>query len=80
MFFICKKTRDLVNEWYSVACKYNLIDDSPSIKPNAEGFKEHRHDQSIFSLLTKKYGIFSSTSLYDSMYISYNYSNTSLLK
>jgi len=26
-------------------------------------FKEHRHDQSTFSLLTKKYGLFSSHSI-----------------
>lgn len=33
----------------------HLVDDSPSLLPNAHGFKEHRHDQSIFSLLMHIY-------------------------
>lgn len=53
----CKKTMNLVKEWYNISCNYHLIDDSPSIEPNTESFKEHRHDQSIFSLLVKKYDI-----------------------
>lgn len=63
MFLICPETRKLVNEWYEIACNYHLIDDSPSIIPNKKGFVEHRHDQSIFSLLTKKYNLYSSTPL-----------------
>jgi hypothetical protein len=35
---------------------YHFIDDSPSISPNDRIFNEHRHDQSILSLLRKKYG------------------------
>ncbi len=35
----------------------NLIDDSASKIPNLDGFVEHRHDQSIFSLLGKIHGI-----------------------
>ena len=56
-FFIrkCKKSMDIVNEWYQISCIYSLLDDTPSILPNAHTFKEHRHDQSIFSLLRKKY-------------------------
>jgi hypothetical protein len=61
MIFVCDKTRHLVNEWYMLACDYHTIDDSPSILPNYPEFKEHRHDQSIFSLLTKKYNLFSTT-------------------
>lgn len=57
LFFICKEIRDLVNEWYSIACNYNLIDDSESINKNLDCFIEHRHDQSIFSLLIKKYNL-----------------------
>jgi len=30
-----------------------LVDDSPSVLPNADGFIENRHDQSVFSLLCK---------------------------
>ena len=46
------------------SCIYHLLDDSKSVNPNYPGFNEHRHDQSIFSLLTKKHGLFSKTSLY----------------
>lgn len=63
LYFICKKIRSLVNEWYEIACDYHMIDDSPSIAPNLPCFKEHRHDQSIFSLLTKKYNLYSKHSL-----------------
>ena len=50
--FVCK----LIREWYEVCCNYSLIDDSPSKLPNYPEFSEHRHDQSVFSLLRKKYG------------------------
>ena len=52
-----------MNTIYNYACTYHNIDDTPSIIPNYPNFKEHRHDQSIFSLLTKKYNLFSSISL-----------------
>jgi hypothetical protein len=38
---------------------YNLINDSPSVEKNHSSFFEHRHDQSIFSCLRKKYGTYS---------------------
>jgi hypothetical protein len=60
---ICDKTRSMVNEWYELACDYHNIDDTPSIEENLGCFQEHRHDQSIFSLLTKKYGLFSNTTI-----------------
>ena len=53
-FSVCEETRKFVNDWYSLCCDYHLIDDSPSISKNYEGFREHRHDQSVFSQLTKK--------------------------
>jgi len=61
LILVCDETRKLIDEWYTLACNYHNIDDSPSIIPNCPEFKEHRHDQSIFSLLTKKYNIFSTT-------------------
>jgi hypothetical protein len=61
LILVCDETRKLVEEWYTIACDYHNIDDSPSILPNCTDFKEHRHDQSIFSLLTKKYNLFSTT-------------------
>jgi hypothetical protein len=63
LFLVCNKTRQLVNEWYEIACDYHLIDDSPSIAPNSLGFIQHRFDQAIFSLLTKKHNIYSERSL-----------------
>ena len=68
MFLVCEKVINLVNEWYHIACIYNLIDDSKSVSKNFDCFKEHRHDQSIFSLLTKKYNIYSNKNLHDCIY------------
>ena len=36
---------------------HHLIDDTPSIAPNSPNFVEHRHDQSVFSLCCKIYGV-----------------------
>ena len=55
----CKQTYDIIKEWYNIACNYHLIYDSPSNELNHDSFKEHRHDQAIYSLLTKKYNIYS---------------------
>ena len=58
-FFVIRKcdfTLNLVREWYKVSCNYDLVNDSPSRLPNYPEFVEHRHDQSVFSLLRKKYG------------------------
>lgn len=68
----CEKTYNLVKEWYNISCNYHLLDDSPSINNNFNCFIEHRHDQSIFSLLTKKYNIYSNTSLENIIEISRN--------
>jgi len=59
LFNVCTETIQFVNEWYTLSCDYHNLDDSPSILENSAGFKEHRHDQSIFSLLTKKHNLFS---------------------
>jgi hypothetical protein len=40
--------------WYDSCCEYHLVDDSPSVAPNESYFKDHRHDQSIFSILVRK--------------------------
>lgn len=58
LFSVDKKTRTLVSEWYRLVNNYHFIDDSPSEAVNMPDFKEHRHDQSVFSLLTKKYDLF----------------------
>lgn len=49
--------RAFVEEWMSlcIADGYKYVSDVPSILPNHPDFQEHRHDQAIYSLLTKKY-------------------------
>ena len=48
-----------VKEWLDI-CEsddYKNINDTPSTESNCESFSEHRHDQSVFSLLCHKHGI-----------------------
>ncbi len=61
----CDIVESLINEWYSIACNYHMLDDTPSISKNSNNFCEHRHDQSIYSLLIKKYNITSSKNMAD---------------
>jgi hypothetical protein len=51
---------DVCNEWLKLARSedFHLLDDSPSRLPNSSKFVEHRHDQSILSLLLKERGAF----------------------
>lgn len=77
LIYVCNETRDLVNKWYDLSCNYHLLDDSPSyLDKEFDCFKEHRHDQSIFSLLTKKYEIFSLHHSLDHFPIFYNRNRT----
>ena len=74
-FLVCTETINLVNEWYRIGSEYHNIDDSPSINENLIGFCEHRHDQSIFSLLSKKYNFYNdnySESMFNSINCSRN--------
>ena len=57
----CEPMIKLIEKWYNTASNYHLVDDTPSILANDESFKEHRHDQSIFSILRNLYG----TDLYE---------------
>ena len=51
-------TLNFVKEWLDVFYQdFTLADDTPSKIPNFDGFREHRHDQSIFSILSKKYDL-----------------------
>lgn len=51
------KTVSLIHSWLDVYYEdFHLADDTPSRSPNEPGFVEHRHDQSILSLLLKRYG------------------------
>lgn len=56
LFRNCHKSRQFAREWKKYCRIPHLVDDSPSIMPPYGGFKEHRHDQSIFSLLYKSKG------------------------
>jgi hypothetical protein len=51
----CDEIINLYNEYYEIgSSNYHLIDDTPSIEKNFNRFREHRHDQSVLSLLVKK--------------------------
>jgi len=52
-------SRMFVAEWLNYATDIRVISDDDNVmgKPNYEGFIDHRHDQSILSLLSKKYKI-----------------------
>tara|TARA_B100000963_G_C22577245_1_gene649064 strand:+ start:608 stop:1495 length:888 start_codon:yes stop_codon:yes gene_type:complete len=59
-FFIKKseKSMSFINEWLDIFYKrFDLVDDTVSKLENLNGFLEHRHDQSAFSLLCKKYNL-----------------------
>jgi len=60
-FIFFKKTQysiNFVKKWLFYSTHENLLTDSPNLyKQNFEDFIDHRHDQSIFSLLTYKYKI-----------------------
>jgi len=79
LLLVCDETRQLVNEWYTLCCNYHNIDDTPSVIPNAHCFIEHRHDQSIFSLLTKKYNLCSNYDLSNSVYYNRNRTGISFI-
>ena len=51
-------TVNLINKWWDICIKdnYHYIDDTPSIKQNDVRFQDHRHDQSIYTLLFHKLG------------------------
>lgn len=55
--FGLKKTKfnvDLIEEWLRICSLEWTIDDCQSDYPNDPSFNEHRHDQSVFSLLRKR--------------------------
>lgn len=49
------QTVALLEDWRRVyLTDWSLVDDSPSILPNAPGFVEHRHDQAVLSILVAR--------------------------
>ena len=52
------EARNFVATWLKIMEDHpRLIDDSASHAPEDEDFREHRHDQAVFSLLAKKNGL-----------------------
>ena len=48
----------MIVNWQSIMDEQpTLLDDTPSVSANLPGFREHRHDQSILSLLAKEAGV-----------------------
>jgi hypothetical protein len=52
------ENKTFVQEYFriSTADNYHYVSDEPSRIPNAPSFRDHRHDQSIVSILFKKHG------------------------
>jgi len=48
-----KTSRMFIEQWQGILENLHLVDDSPSISPNLEGFVENRHDQAALSLMLK---------------------------
>jgi len=60
-FILIKKTElsiQFIEEWMNFALDERILTDIDNVSgfENYPNFKDHRHDQSIFSLLSKKYG------------------------
>jgi hypothetical protein len=60
--FLCKKTAfsvDFVRRWLNWCCDPRILTDLPNTqgKPNYPEFADHRHDQSIMSLLCIRDGV-----------------------
>lgn len=76
IFFLRKNeyTISLVDLWYDKCQNYNLIGDvsDESMKLEHPEFIENRHDQSIFSIIRKKYG---TTTIKDETYFGENFNN-----
>ena len=52
----CEFSMKFVNEWLKCSLDYKIMFGENKY-PNFDGFKEHRHDQSIFSILREKHQI-----------------------
>lgn|GEM_PF-1355386 len=54
----CDSSIKLLKKWCEIATTHpELFSDEPSVTPNLAGFKEHRHDQSVWSIICKTYGV-----------------------
>jgi hypothetical protein len=58
--FVLRKTArvcEIINEWLRMCCNYDDITDEPSKIKNTQDFREHRHDQSLLSIVLYKHQI-----------------------
>jgi len=62
-----KNTTQYIQEWLNMCCIYENITDSPSKIQNSNVFHEHRHDQSLLSIVLYKYNI--KTQFFESKYL-----------
>ena len=61
--------KKFIEHWRSIIYDdFDLINDAPSLSPNESDFIDHRHDQSIFSILSKLEGITDTVSAYEYFY------------
>jgi hypothetical protein len=53
------ESRSFIQRWSTdtVRDEYRLVDDSKSKVPESPGFIEHRHDQSVFSIMGRREGV-----------------------
>jgi len=58
LFRKTSRTMEFLHAWLEASTRdrYHLLDDSPSVTPNHPDFREHRWDQSLFSLTYKASG------------------------
>jgi hypothetical protein len=58
LFRKTRRTLEFLRAWLAACIRddYHLLDDSPSVTPNHPDFREHRWDQSLFSLTYKAFG------------------------
>jgi hypothetical protein len=57
---VIKKTAlslKIISEWLEMCCDYNNITNVPSSIPNSNEFIEHRHDQSLLSIVLHKHNV-----------------------
>jgi len=73
-----EKNISLIEEWYQYMNNENILTDLPNIsgQPNLKNFKDHRHDQSILTNLSIKYGLKSVS--FPNFVIKYNYHQPSI--
>ena len=51
------KSTSIIEEWLNMCCIPENITDSPSVNKNHIVFREHRHDQSLLSIVLHKHNI-----------------------